>query len=100
MWPHGLTNKDDMTYGVLHVYSQDPYDSLYHSCKDRQLLQKKMVSDSRLSGIQSSSIRKRKYFLHPKGKNYSVSKSLTLTKIIQASKKLIVGSDVIHGAFI
>jgi hypothetical protein len=27
-------------------------------------------------------------------------KSLTLTNIIQASKKLIVGSDIIHGAVI
>lgn len=61
---------------------------------------KKMVSDNRLSGIQSSSICKRKYFLHPTGKNYSLLKSLTLTKIIQASKKLIMGSDIIHGAFI
>jgi hypothetical protein len=88
------------TYGVIHVYSRDPYSSLYYSCKDRQLLQKKMVSDNRLSGIQSSSIRKRKYFLHPTGKNYSILKSLTLTNIIQASKKLIVGSDIIHGAVI
>jgi hypothetical protein len=61
---------------------------------------KKMVSDSSLSGIQSSSIHKRKYFLHPTGKNYFVLKSLTLTNIIKASKKLIVGSDIIHGAVI
>jgi len=61
---------------------------------------KKMVSDNRLSGIQSSSICKRKYLLHLTGKNYSVLKSLTLTKIIQASKKLIMRSDIIHGAFI
>jgi len=60
---------------------------------------KKTVSDNRLSGIQSSSICKRKYFLHPIAKNYSVLKSLTLTKIIQASKKLITGSYIIHGAF-
>ena len=43
---------------------------------------------------------KEKYFLHPTGRNYSVLKSLTLTNIIQASKKLTVGSDIIHGAFI
>jgi hypothetical protein len=60
---------------------------------------KKMASDSRLSGIQSSSIHKTKYFLHPTGKKFSVLKSLTLIKIIQASKTLIVGSDIIHGAF-
>jgi hypothetical protein len=68
MWPHGLSNKNDMIYGMIHAYSQDPYGSLYYSCKDRQLSQKKMASDSRLSGIQSSSIHKRKYFLHPTGK--------------------------------
>jgi hypothetical protein len=99
MWPHGLSKEYNMTYRVIHVYSQDPYGSLYYSCRQTAVT-KKMVSDSRLSGTQSSSIHERKYFLHPTGKNYSGLKSLTLTKIIQASKKLIAGSDIIHGAFI
>ena len=89
-----------MTYGVLHVYSQDPYGSLYHSCKDRQLLQKKWCLIVGYQVYNLAAFVKENTFSTQKEKNYSVLKSLTLTKIIQASKKLIVGSDVIHGAFI
>ena len=92
MWPHGLSKKDiHMAVFTIHAKTD---------CCHPPHPPKKKVSDNRLSGIQSSSICKRKHFLHRTGKNYSALKSLTLTKIIQASKKLIMGSDIIHGAFI
>lgn len=40
MWPRGLSKQVDMINGMIQVYSQDPYGSLYYSCKNRQLSQK------------------------------------------------------------